>query len=108
MGNQNATPSRHQRPRAPQLIDREQLQELWGVSRATLWRITSSGALPVVYIDGRPRFLLEDVEAFVESRRTREGRKTSEITWSHATSDVPLSPNQARTAMEGGDLLESE
>jgi excisionase family DNA binding protein len=55
-----------------------------GVSRKTLWRIVRSGDLPVVRIDRRPRFLVEDVDAFVESRRKREGRRASEGTCSDA------------------------
>jgi hypothetical protein len=47
------------------------VQELLGISRATLWRIVRSGSLPVVYIDGRPRFLVSDVERLIESRRMR-------------------------------------
>jgi hypothetical protein len=39
------------------------------VSRKTLWRLVSSGELPVVYLDRRPRFLAEDVLGFVRSRR---------------------------------------
>jgi excisionase family DNA binding protein len=61
-----------------------------GVSRKTLWRIVRSGDLPVVRIDRRPRFLVADVDAFVESRRKREGRRMSEgmCTCSDASSEA--------------------
>jgi hypothetical protein len=45
------------------------------VSRKTLWRLVSSGQLPVVYLDRRPRFLLEDVWGFVQSRRVLGARQ---------------------------------
>jgi excisionase family DNA binding protein len=66
----NATPRRDQRQQASRLIDRAEVQQLLGVSRATLWRIVRDGALPVVEIDGRVRFMWEDVERFIRSRRT--------------------------------------
>jgi excisionase family DNA binding protein len=44
-----------------------------GVSRKTLWRIVRSGELPAVYVDRRPRFLAEDVAAFIASRRQAGG-----------------------------------
>jgi hypothetical protein len=40
-----------------------------GVSNRTLDRLARSGALPVVYVDRRPRFLASDVARFVRSRR---------------------------------------
>jgi predicted DNA-binding transcriptional regulator AlpA len=73
MVQRGATPSPDERQQAPQLIGRAQTQQLFGVSRATLWRIVKSGALPAVYVDGRPRFLMSDIEALIRSRRTRRG-----------------------------------
>jgi hypothetical protein len=36
----------------------------------TLDRLVRAGALPVVYLDRRPRFLAEDVQALIRARRT--------------------------------------
>jgi predicted DNA-binding transcriptional regulator AlpA len=68
-----ATGGRERRQQAPWLIGRAETQQRLGVSRATLWRIVRSGALPVVHIDGRPRFLMSDIDALIRSRRTRSG-----------------------------------
>jgi excisionase family DNA binding protein len=71
MTQRGATPRSDQRQLGPQLIGRIEVQEILGVSRATLWRLVRSGSLPVVRIDGRVRFLLEDVSTFIHSRRSR-------------------------------------
>jgi excisionase family DNA binding protein len=43
--------------------------ERLGISRQTLDRLVKAGALPVVRLDRRRRFLPEDVEALVRARR---------------------------------------
>jgi predicted DNA-binding transcriptional regulator AlpA len=53
------------------LLSRREVEQLLRVSRVQLWRIVKAGELPVVRIDNRPRFLLEDVQAFIRSCRTR-------------------------------------
>jgi excisionase family DNA binding protein len=53
------------------LLRRSEVAELLGFSTRTLDRLVQSGALPVVRVDRRPRFLMEDVEGFVRSRRTK-------------------------------------
>lgn len=57
----------------PALLSRAEVQQILCVSGKTLWRLVQSGKLPVVYIDRRPRFLPEDVWAFVRSQRRRGG-----------------------------------
>jgi hypothetical protein len=52
------------------LLRRAEVADLLGVSCRTLDRLVRAGALPVVYIDRRPRYLAEDVRAFVRSRRS--------------------------------------
>ncbi len=54
---------------APKLLTRSEVADLLGVSRRTLDRMTSAGDLPVVRIYRLPRYLPEDVRAFVRSRR---------------------------------------
>jgi hypothetical protein len=39
------------------------------VSRAGVYRLIRHGDLSPIYIDRRPRFLAEDIRAFVHSRR---------------------------------------
>jgi hypothetical protein len=57
----------------PSLLSRDEVQQILCISRKTLWRLVSSGTLPVVYVDSRPRFLPEDVWEFVRSRRRGGG-----------------------------------
>jgi excisionase family DNA binding protein len=54
----------------PRLLRRSEVADLLGVSRRTLDRLAQAGAIPVVYIDRRPRYLAEDVATFVRERRT--------------------------------------
>jgi excisionase family DNA binding protein len=54
----------------PRLLGRAEVAAQLGISRQTLDRLVKAGALPVVRLDRRRRFLPEDVEAFVQSRRT--------------------------------------
>jgi excisionase family DNA binding protein len=54
----------------PRLLGRAEVAAQLGISRQTLDRLVKAGALPVVQLDRRRRFLAEDVEAFVQSRRT--------------------------------------
>lgn len=51
------------------LLGRSEVASRLGISKMTLDRIVKAGALPVVRIDSRPRFLPEDVAEFVRSRR---------------------------------------
>jgi excisionase family DNA binding protein len=53
----------------PRLLGRSEVAALLGISRQTLDRLVKAGSLPVVRLDRRPRFLPEDVDAFVRSRR---------------------------------------
>jgi excisionase family DNA binding protein len=53
----------------PRLLGRSEVAERLGISRQTLDRLVRAGALPVVRLDRRRRFLPEDVEALVQSRR---------------------------------------
>ena len=55
----------------PELLSRAETERILCVSRKTLWRLVASGVLPVVYLDRRPRFLSDDVWAYVLSRRVR-------------------------------------
>jgi predicted DNA-binding transcriptional regulator AlpA len=57
----------------PRLLSRAEVEQMLCVSRKTLWRLVQRGTLPAVYLDRRPRFLPEDVWAFVLSRRRRGG-----------------------------------
>jgi excisionase family DNA binding protein len=58
---------------APKLLRRSEVAQLLGVSPQTLDRLARSGALPVIRVDSRPRYLLADVEALIRSRRTFQG-----------------------------------
>ena len=51
------------------LLQRAEVADLLGMSRRQLDRLTRAGAIPVVEIDRRPRYLIEDIEAFILSRR---------------------------------------
>jgi excisionase family DNA binding protein len=55
---------------ATRLLRRAEVADILGISRRTLDRLVRAGALPVVYVDRRPRFLAEDIRIFVRSRRT--------------------------------------
>jgi excisionase family DNA binding protein len=59
---------------SPKLLRRSEVADLLGVSPRTLDRLVEAGSLPVVYIDRRPRYLAEDVAAFVLARRRRRTR----------------------------------
>jgi hypothetical protein len=50
------------------LLRRAEVERQLRVSRATLWRLVRSGALPAVYLDRRPRFRPEDIRALVIGR----------------------------------------
>jgi excisionase family DNA binding protein len=52
------------------LLRRTEVADQLGISRRTLDRLVRGGALPVVRIDRMPRFLPEDVQALIQSRRT--------------------------------------
>ena len=54
----------------PRLLGRAEVAAQLGISRQTLDRLVKAGALPVVRLDRRRRFLPEDVETLVQSRRT--------------------------------------
>ena len=49
----------------PRLLGRSEVAERLGISRQTLDRLVKAGALPVVGLDRRRRFLPEDVEALI-------------------------------------------
>jgi predicted DNA-binding transcriptional regulator AlpA len=51
------------------LLSRHEVEQLLHISRVQLWRIVKAGELPVVRIDNRPRFLAQDVAAFIAARR---------------------------------------
>lgn len=53
-----------------QLLRRTEVARLLGCSKVTVDRLVRAGALPVIRIDRMPRFLPEDVEALICSRRT--------------------------------------
>jgi excisionase family DNA binding protein len=53
----------------PRLLRRPEVAEQLGVSSRTLDRLVRAGILPVVYIDRRPRYVAEDVEQLIRSRR---------------------------------------
>jgi predicted DNA-binding transcriptional regulator AlpA len=55
------------------LLSRADTAAMLNMSAPQLDRLARTGVLPVIRIDRRPRFLAEDVEAFIRSRRqTRE------------------------------------
>jgi excisionase family DNA binding protein len=54
----------------PGLLARTQVAKLLGISTRTLDRLVRSGDLPAVRLDRRPRFLPEDVEILIRSRRS--------------------------------------
>lgn len=53
---------------ALKLISREEAADLLDMSQSQLDRLTKSGRLPVVWIDSRPRYRLEQLGAFVDAR----------------------------------------
>jgi excisionase family DNA binding protein len=53
----------------PRLLRRSEVADLLGVSRRTVDRLVRAGALPVVYLDRRPRYVATDVAALVRARR---------------------------------------
>jgi predicted DNA-binding transcriptional regulator AlpA len=56
------------------LLSRYEVEQLLRVSRVQLWRLVKAGELPVIRIDNRPRFLAQDVAAFIDSRRQVGGK----------------------------------
>ncbi len=65
-GSLDSTLTTHSKPR---LLGRSEAAAMLDMSRGQLDRLTKAGVLPVIHIDRRPRFLPEDIEAFIRSRR---------------------------------------
>lgn len=55
------------------LLNARELAELLGFSAATIVDWAEAGKLPAFKIGGRLRFRLSEVEAWVESRRLKDG-----------------------------------
>jgi excisionase family DNA binding protein len=56
--------------RAPEdLLDQDEVAELLGLSVSSIYRARQRGELPVVQIEGRIKFRVGDVEAFIASHR---------------------------------------
>lgn len=51
-----------------QLVSREEAARLLDMSQSQLDRLTKSGRLPVVWIDSRPRYRLDQLREFVDAR----------------------------------------
>jgi len=48
-----------------------------GVSRATVERLVSRGQLPVVRVGAATRYDVEDLDAFIETNRCRDRRRSA-------------------------------
>ena len=84
----------HAEPPRRRLVSLTDTYRALGVSRTTLYRLVRDGHLPVVEFPGRTLVDSADLDAFIESRKTRRSRKERGPAGkpSLVTSSAPLEP----------------